>query len=200
MLTSSRIYTSNLHADIILSMTLCGINSSANYVRTSDIDAARRFPIYALTALSGPRELLFARSAYDCRGTILSYVHGGHNTSNRDSPQPNTILYLQRQLLEPAMRVKEFTACCSSDSSNGVRQISLLTEGGLLMSIGEPCDTSSAPQRWLTVPDGYTFAGLVTDSTTNSSNNWVHRVAMIAIRECTITHSVTLDMEKNWTH
>ncbi|GIM13102.1 hypothetical protein Vretimale_16265 [Volvox reticuliferus] len=164
-------------ADTYVSPFLCGYSSGASYTTSSDLVLGSTYPIQTISGYADDKVLNFAASTFDCNGQIQGVLHGGFKAT---MSKPNVSLDLRPQLSDPKMRITNFSTCCAAESYGYAAQgILLQTADGTRLSIGVSCGT---PQDWISVPEGFTFAGLMTQSTADGSNNWVHRLAFVAVR------------------
>ncbi|GIL53192.1 hypothetical protein Vafri_8868 [Volvox africanus] len=163
-------------SDVYVSPFLCGYSSGVSYVTNSDRNLGSTYPIQTLSG-NADKVLNFAASTFDCNGQVQGVLHGGFNSTMLKS---NVSLDLRPQLTDPKMRIASFSTCCAAESYGFAAQgIILQTADGTQLSLGGSCGT---PQDWIRVPDGFTFAGLVTQSPADGIKDWVHRLAFVAVR------------------
>lgn len=159
------------------------------YSTRSDLDNAAIFPIESITWQA---EGFFhsAVSTYDC-GRRRGPMHGGFEPGDLEKP---VVLDLRAQLTQPEMRITAFAACCNQGglsinviTRKVVHRVLLRTANGTVIGLGDPSCRDQQP--WEIIPDGYTFAGLVSQTPAGSvegvlsDSQWVHKLAFLAIRE-----------------
>ncbi|GLC52234.1 hypothetical protein PLESTB_000598800 [Pleodorina starrii] len=168
--------------DMYFSRFLCGYSSGVNYMTTSDARLAMTYPISALmgsVSADYGGVLAFAMSVYNC-AQEYGTAHGGiaaKRVVSLDLPRAQTS--------DPSMRIVQFTACCADDDSfsmYSVQNVRFRTANGTELGIG--AEFCRHPQPWVRMPEGYTFAGLVTQFPEDRANgpDWIHRLAFIAVR------------------